>query len=438
MTEYLLVLTYTFFFIFIIKKTPFFISSGISFRTLGGLFILKIISGIVLSLIYTYYYADRSTADVFKYFDDSKIMYDALFNKPVDFFKMLTGYQNDSPYFDHYYKAMNNWYRVYESNLYNESHTIIRINAVMRIFSFGFYNVHTVFMCFLSFTGLTALFKTASKYIPGKEMELVFGIFLLPSVLFWGSGVLKEGLLFFGLGMLIYYFFKMLKQFSLLSLLWVLISLVLIYYTKLYVLAIAVPVLLGHLITVKSGNRYAFIKFAFVLSIFILTGISIKYIFPGFDLLDILATKQHDFIGLAKFMNSGSLIDIPLLNPDLSSFIINAPQAFFTTFFRPFIFEADSIFVLMAALENLIILLITIIAVVFAKKSVFSESIFWACFFSVVLMFTLTGLITPVLGAIVRYKIPALPFLMIMLILIIDKDKMIKKIPFLKFLNKKP
>jgi hypothetical protein len=49
-------------------------------------------------------------------------------------------------------------------------------------------------------------------------------------------------------------------------------------------------------------------------------------------------------------------------------------------------------------------------------------------------MFILTGLITPVMGAIVRYKVPALPFLMILLVMLIDKEKLIKKIPFLKFL----
>lgn len=48
-------------------------------------------------------------------------------------------------------------------------------------------------------------------------------------------------------------------------------------------------------------------------------------------------------------------------------------------------------------------------------------------------MFILTGLITPVMGAIVRYKVPALPFLMILLIQLIDKEKMIQKFPFLKF-----
>jgi len=53
----------------------------------------------------------------------------------------------------------------------------------------------------------------------------------------------------------------------------------------------------------------------------------------------------------------------------------------------------------------------------------------------VLILFILTGIATPVMGAIVRYKVPALPFLLIVFLLIIDKDKLLKKIAFLKFIN---
>ena len=360
---------------------------------------------------------------------------------------------------------MNNWYRVFESNIYNESHTIIRFNALVRIFSFGYYNVHTVFICFLSLTGLTAIYKTAISFIKNKNKELIFGIFLLPGVLFWGSGVMKEGILFFGLGLLIYNFFKIIEKPKLISFLLVIASGMLILYTKFYVLAIAIPVLISHLwvsipirnrfikipigITrskqlcirkpdkneYKSNNKYVFLKYMIVFIIYIIAGLQLRFINSNYDALDIMVTKQRDFIGLAKFMNSGSLIDIPLLSPNIWSFIIHAPQAFFITMFRPFIFEARSILILMAAFENLIILAVLILALLFINIRDINKSIFWACSFAVSLMFILTGLITPVMGAMVRYKVPALPFLMIMLIMLLDKEKMIKKITFLKFLK---
>jgi hypothetical protein len=434
--EYLLSLFYTIVFIYLIYKIPFFKAEGLSAKVLSVIFVIKILAGIAMSLIYTYYYTDRNTADIFKYFDDSKIMFDALLKKPADFISMMTGIGNDSQYYnDHYYKLMNNWYRVYESNIYNESHTIIRFNAFVRIFSFGYYNVHTVFICFLSLSGLVALYKNSIKFIKNKNKELIFGIFLLPSVIFWGSGVMKEGLLFFGLGFLIYHFFAIIEKFSFASFIWIIITTILIYFTKFYVLAIAIPILIAHLWVSKSGEKYILMKYFIVFVIYIFIGTQLHFVFPRFDTLDILVTKQRDFIGLAKFMNSGSLINIPLLTPDIWSFIKYAPQAFFITMFRPFITESGSMMILMAALENFLILIILILAFVFANFQQIHKSIFYACMFAVIFMFVLTGLITPVMGAMVRYKVPALPFLMIMLIMLIDKDKMIKKIPFLKFLK---
>ncbi|MFA4851270.1 MAG: hypothetical protein WC599_02015 [Bacteroidales bacterium] len=433
--EYLITLLYTIVFIFILNNMSFFRAEGLSKKTLSVIFVIKILAGITMSLVYTYYYTDRYTADIFKYFDDSKVMYDALFKKPLDYLSMMTSIGNDSSYFnEHYYKLMNNWYRVYESNIYNESHTIIRFNALIRIFSFGYYNVHTVFVCFLSLAGLVAIYKTVTSFIKNKNKEIIFGIFLLPSVLFWGSGVIKEGLLFFGLGILIYHFFRITKKFNFVSFAWVFASAVLIYYTKFYVLAIVIPILIAHFWITKTNEKYIFLKYLTVFILYIFAGLQIHHVFPGFDALDILVTKQRDFIGLAKFTKAGSLIDIPLLTPDIWSFIKYAPQAFFITLFRPFIFEADSLLILMAAMENILILVILILTLIFANFRQVNKSIFYICLFAVLCMFILTGLITPVTGAMVRYKVPALPFLMILLVMLIDREKMIKKIPFLKFL----
>ncbi|MBK6543548.1 MAG: hypothetical protein IPG10_20255 [Flavobacteriales bacterium] len=63
---------------------------------------------------------------------------------------------------------MNNWYRQYESNMYNDAHTTIRLNAFLRLFSFGHIHVHTVFACFLSTIGLVALYKAFVVRLKGQ------------------------------------------------------------------------------------------------------------------------------------------------------------------------------------------------------------------------------------------------------------------------------
>ena len=131
-------------------------------------------------------------------------------------------------------------------------------------------------------------------------------------------------------------------------------------------------------------------------------------------------------------MQSGSLINIPSLSPDISSFIKCSPLALFNTLFRPSVFEANSLMMWPAAFENLLIIFMIFLAIVFFDKKGINKNIFYPFLFSVLFMFLLTGLITPVIGAMVRYKVPALPFLMIILVMMIDKEKFVKKILFWK------
>ena len=226
--EIILTVFYISIFIFIIYKFEFFKINELSMKTISIIFFLKILSGIIFFWIYTYYYTDRANADIYKYFDDSKVMHEALSKKPFDFLKMISGIKNDNAYFDKtYYFQMNNWYRKYESNVFNDNHIIIRFNSIVRIFSFGYYQVHNVFINFFSLLGLVALFKFFISNLNNKKPELIFACFLMPSVLFWGSGLLKEGLLIFGLGFLLYYFDLFIKQErTFKSIFWILFSII--------------------------------------------------------------------------------------------------------------------------------------------------------------------------------------------------------------------
>jgi hypothetical protein len=431
--EILLTILYSLLFIYLIYRLPFFKIEGSGWKSLTAVFILKIAAGLVMYFIYTYYYTDRSTADIFRYFDDSKVMYDALWKHPLDYIKMLTGIGNDSTYFDLYYKNMNNWYRVFESNIYNDSHTIIRFNAVLRLFSFGYFNVHTVFMCFLSLTGLVALYKFFVTFLSDRKRELFFAIFLLPSVLFWGSGVLKEAILLFGMGMLLYNIDKLTRQMvNVWAIVWLLFSLLLLIYTKYYIFIIMVPLLVAFLWCKYTGNRLCLLKYTAVLLVYILVGLNIHLIFPGYNMLEIIAQKQNDFIGLAKAMQSGSLLTEKLMQPDLLSQLRDAPFAFYNTLVRPYIFEADSFLILFSALENLMIFAIILLCLIFFRWKIPQLPVLFLCLFFFIGTYTLTGLTTPVMGAMVRYKVPAMPFLLIFFIMMLNKGKLYEKLPFFK------
>ena len=210
MTGLLLAAGYALLFIFIIRKHRFYHVDGISKNAFTVTFIAKIISGFAFWAVYTYYgnYANKS--DAFLYFDDGKILYSALFNNPLDYVKLLLGFDDES--LKYYINQTGYWSREFNQGLYNETRTVIRFNALTCLFSFGYFHVHTVFMCFVSFTGLVGIYKSFHHYFRNKKYELFFSVFFLPSVLFWSSGVLKEGLIMFSMGLLIYHWFKFLSE----------------------------------------------------------------------------------------------------------------------------------------------------------------------------------------------------------------------------------
>jgi hypothetical protein len=436
--EILLTLAYTLLFIFVINKMEFFNLNGISRRAISGVFILKIIAGLALWAIYTFYYTDRSMADIYKYFDDSKILFDALSVRPVDYLKMLTGIGNNTPAFDHYYSEMHYWARKIDSGIYNDSHTIIRFNAFIRLFSFGYYNVHTVFICFLSLLGLTAIYKTFDTHLQDKKRELFFAVFFLPSVLFWGSGVLKEGLIFFALGMLIYYATKL---FSLKSILICLGAAFLLAFSKFYVWLAIFPGLVFLVWINKTGTQKMLIKFSLVILSISAVGLNIDSFTSVQNPFVTLSQKQFEFDQLASgnlrdannnpIPVAGSTIKIPKLEPNLASFIKNSPSALVNTFLRPYIRESKTPMILLAGAETLFVLFIILISLLFMKPL---KDIKWQyvlfCLSFVIFQFLIIGETTPILGAIARYKTIALPFLVIAFLFIADKKKLNKKLPF--------
>ncbi|MDD5569779.1 MAG: hypothetical protein PHD97_01330 [Bacteroidales bacterium] len=426
----ILTIGYILIFIRIIYKWKYFRIYGLSQRAILILFLLKVFVGFALALVYTHYYTDRSTADIYRYFDDSKIMFDTFHTNPGHFFQMLFGINDNSKEIVPYYMQMNNWYRQYESVIYNDNHIIIRINAVMRFFSFGYYGVHNVFMNFISLIGLISIYKAFVKKLRDKEKMLVFAVFLLPSVIFWGSGVLKEGLLFFFIGIFIYNFFRIAEIFSAKPAILVFISLFFLLFLKIYILAAILPGAIAYYWVSRSGDRKIFLKYLMTIMLFITFLVSIKFVFPQLDFARILATKQENFINLSKHMHSGSIIQVGILQPDILSIIKNSPHAFFNTLLMPDIFQINSIFTLLAAFENLFVIILILVSLIYFQKNNLNLNLLIFLLLFVTILFVLIGLVTPVAGAIVRYKTPALPFLLIAIIMITDKSKIISKINY--------
>jgi len=426
----LLPLTYFFLFFFLIYKIDFFFIGGISRRFLSLIFLLKIIFGLILWAIYTYYYTDRTTSDIFKYFDDAKVLNEIIKTHPIYYFQLVFGLYMDPDYLQPYILKTQFWDNPLEYSIFKENRIVIRFNAIVYLFSFGYYHVHTVVMNFVALLGLTAIYKTFYPIMKTKKNELIVVVFLIPSVLFWGSGVLKEGILLFALGFLIYYFHKIIfEKWTIKNTFWVIVSAFLLLLTKGYVVYAIIPSLISLVVIRMTGIKWSGLKF---LCIHIIIGtLAFAYFRTNsyIDLFETLRQKQENFINVANTTKAGSFIQTKILEPTAFSVVKNTPEALLNTLLRPYLLEAKSPMILLSALENFIFILLILLSVFFFKKPTKEQlPLFYMSVFFVLILADLTGLITPILGAIVRYKVPFLPFLAIVFILLIDTEKIWKRI----------
>ncbi|MCC7050445.1 MAG: hypothetical protein IT239_01520, partial [Bacteroidia bacterium] len=400
------------------------------------LFLIKLLAGLVLYLIYTRHYVYRNTSDAFRYFDDALVVFNDILKHPKIYFKILFGYHSNTSDCTYYYDLMSNWTKAYDYGLYNDNRTIIRANMFLMLFSGGNYYVHIILLNFLSFLGLILMLRFFLSYIKVKTFALALIIFLCPSLLFWGSGVLKEGVLLFGLGLLVYSFKKTINK-NYRHFLFLLLAIFLLIYTKFYVLMAIVPALVAMWIIKLTQTKKKFLTY---LSVYFLGFIFITFLAPyllNYDFVATLSAKQKDFINVANDWGANSKIETPLLNNQPINLIKYLPNALITALFRPFFFDAKNGMMLISSVENLFYIFLFSLSIIYNNRKKAHQIIYFSLFFCITLG-ALIGWVTPILGAIVRYKTPLLPFLVIIPIYYIDFSKLplIFKKPILTFYTK--
>jgi hypothetical protein len=429
----LLAIGYTALLLYAMRRMPFFARvPGLPLRWVAGFFLLKIAAGTALWVVYTRIYPERVHADIFKFFDDSAVMFSALPERPGDYLRMLFAVGNDTPWFDErYYMVMNNWYRQFESNLYNDAHTMIRFNAALRLLSFGEYHVHTVFAAFCALAGMVGIHRAFVKELPGRERALAWVVFAVPSVLFWASGVLKESLLFLGLGLLVWLVRRFLRgRFR-----WsdgpVLVACLLLLFTlKLYVLLSLVPALAAFALARWSGRTLP--SFAGVYALMVALVVLSAQV-PGWNVLDILAWKQWDFIGLARATEAGSFVAPEPLEPTLWSFVRHAPGALWSATMGPLLHHAGGALGLATVAEGIALLALLAFCLWMRRPwHTLDGPLLLALLAFCCTLLLVIGYTTPVMGAVVRYRTPMLPFLLIAALLVLDHHTVLQRWPRLK------
>ena len=429
MINTILYLFYLFLIYIALKKVSFFKNSTLSIYFLVLFLGLKIVSSFLMYALYSYYYQDRSTADIFKYFDDANILYSQLFLKhPIEYIKLILGIQQESHLIYESLQQTNFWYKPREFNIYNDNRTIIRLNMIIRMFSNNCYHIHSLVITFISFIGVVSIHKTFLFFFNKSSSLVACSIFLIPSVIFWSSANLKEGLLIGAIGIFIWMFTQFLHLKNTINRNIILVNTLIISSSMLavikpYILIVSIPSIIAWSIVKITSTKKTFLIFVISHLLFIISGLTIHKVIPSINIVQNITFKNNDFINVANDTKAGSSFSINKLDGSITSIVKNTFHAFINNFIRPFPTECNSMLVTLTCIENYTIILLIILSLyclIKYKKSL--HPIQFYSFFMTLLLGILIGLIVPVFGASVRYKIPYLPFLIPSLMLLLSKS----------------
>ena len=197
--EILLLAVYSVIFLLFVYKSSLFNSTSVSSTVWVFIALIKI----SIALLYNWLSHQIPTFfDSSVYFHEANIVYSSLKENPLYFLQLLFGRNNYFPEPEHlcsYIDEMGYWYDF-------TGYTIVRVNSIIRLFSFGFISIHFLFFSFLSFIGGFYLYKFFCDKSDLSEYVIITIVFLIPNVLFWTSGLHKEALVILSLGILFYNF----------------------------------------------------------------------------------------------------------------------------------------------------------------------------------------------------------------------------------------
>jgi len=414
---------------FAIYKIKMYRTKGINKHWFAAVFAIKVILASVMFFMYSSTPEIKKDADIFRFYNDAQVIYKSIKTEPTIFFKLIFNNTEDSK-LKPYYKKMNNWDYSYGSQIFSNNRFLIRYFAIFSIITFGSYGAMVVITIFLSFTGLFWIFKFFNSKIKNNKILIFILVFLTPSIAFWSSGILKESLLIFLIGLVLNCGNYALKGKSpLIRSVIVLLALVAIFQIKAIILLLLIPSIIAYLWAHYIPSQRIIIPYFIVFfSFFSIASESNSFMNKG--LFEILQDKQSGFIEVAQQYDAKSIISPISFDANSISVAANSPIAVINVLFRPALWEANNIQSFASAIENLAIFVSLLLVIAFPRKEIDNKNIFMLSISFAFSYIIIIGLGTPILGAISRYRIIPLLFVEMSILQLIDTTRIKSFFPF--------
>ncbi len=401
---------------------------------------IKVIGSIAVSCIYEFYYKG---GDVEGYFWGSRGIYESLFENPLVSFKLLfispkeiLKLQPTDP------DGAEILRYIYSRHFFNTQElTAIQVAGFTSYFNMHTYTAMALFFAMFSFAGSWKIFFLMIDEYPMLKKEMAVACFYIPSVVFWGSGVLKDPITYGGVCFTIYYIFDIFVKyrFTLFKAAFLILNVFLVLLIKPYIFLCLLPaiilfVLLTNVRKINSPVLTAmFLPFLLILfgTMTYLMANALREELGRYALTNITETMESFQVWHAAEakLSGGSGYTLGDMDYSTWGIIKKFPLAINVTFFRPYIWEARKPVIFISALESLFITLF-VIRIMFSTgirgffRTMLSDPFILFCMmFSIIFGFAV-GMSSYNFGALVRYKIPCMSFFVIGLYLINYREKL--------------
>ncbi|MBC8109901.1 MAG: hypothetical protein H7Y04_02455 [Verrucomicrobia bacterium] len=371
---------------------------------------VKLASGIIMGLIYKYYYANPQ-ADTFTYFESTLKLID-LFENQKDVFFQVFLYDNLS-----------------QAGFFADKRSLLFIKILFPLVLVCNQNywLSGIYLSFFSFYGMWRLANVFTLKFPKQKQGAILAFLYFPSVVFWSSGILKEGLVMALLCLSLSFLFEnhffrrsftSLKGMSKIA--FISVSIYVILVIKYYYLAVLLPVLIGYFFTdflieyiQKQKLSFSFQVIIFFFITFLVL-IGSTFLNPNLYFSNFLQALVANHNKMLQYSPKSLAIQFSDLEPEVFSLLKNLPLALVSGLFRPFFWECRTVFQWVMGIENFFLLIWTIQAILNKKFNQISL-LGLAGLTYILLLAMLLAFSSPNLGTLARYKVVFLPFLVYLL-----------------------
>lgn len=396
--------------------------------------LFRYVGAILTALMYQYYY---NGGDTFIYFLGAKDIYNTIFR---DFSAALELIFQDYEDLHPITKRYLTMHRFFASD--TES-IVVRVSGFFSLFTFGSYFGISLILTSFAFWGCWKLYLVFYDLYPQYHRALAFSVLLVPSVCFWGTGVMKDSLVMGGLGIFVnavYTLFIKREQMGR-SFILLIISSWLIARVKVYVLLALLPAMMIWVMMMYTKNiqntffrRFSAPMFFFLGTFGGLIAVQLLgQVFPKYSFENLLleAEKVRWWLEVSTARDGGTSYDLGTFDPSLFGILKAFPASVNVALFRPYIFEVRKPIVLISSLESTACLLFCLF--IFFKTGIrktfqlmFNDPVIMFCLVFAIMFAFSVGFTSINFGALARYKIPCLPFFYSALLILYFKAKNIK------------